>query len=295
MGVPDSKINGLGSDAECGAQRWTLDGAHNPGQVESGFGVVPPMGYQRPEHRNAEARIVTTAKPPRNLTPGTCQRLHREMLEACQASAARHGLVVEAPEIAGVDLRWGFDVAFRVAQFVEDKGFQGVPILFTWASAARTSRFVDDLNCVLVARYKVQDVVSVRERTGAEIVVLFAQSKGTFLAMEGLVDGAQTGRLDRRGTRIKQIILASPDIDLDLFRAQLGELPSAIREKMYLLLSKDDGALEAWRWIAGGVPRVGAADAQAFEKLGVAVIDLSEIDDSSSGSHTKFAGSPEVV
>jgi hypothetical protein len=56
-----------------------------------------------------------TAKPPRNLTPGLCQRLQREMLEACQEVAARHGLLVEAKDIAGVDLRWGFDAAFRVS------------------------------------------------------------------------------------------------------------------------------------------------------------------------------------
>ena len=138
-------------------------------------------------------------------------------------------------------------------------------------------------------------MVDVLERTGAESVELFAHSMGTFLAMEGLVDGAQTGRLDRRAASINHIVLASPDIDLDLFRTQLGELPPTIREKMYLLVSKDDGALQASRLIAGGVPRVGAANAEELEKLGGTVIDLSEIEDSSSGSHAKFAGSPEVV
>ena len=49
------------------------------------------------------------------------------------------------------------------------------------------------------------------------------------------------------------------------------------------------------RRLAGGVPRVGAANTEELEDLGVTVIDLSEIDDSSSGSHSKFAGSPEVV
>jgi hypothetical protein len=37
------------------------------------------------------------------------------MLKACQGVAARHGLVAEAKEIAGVDLRWGFDLTFRVS------------------------------------------------------------------------------------------------------------------------------------------------------------------------------------
>ncbi|MDG1377936.1 MAG: hypothetical protein P8P56_13205, partial [Yoonia sp.] len=51
----------------------------------------------------------------RNLTPVLCQRLQREMLKACQDVAARHGLVVEAQNITSVDLRWGFDAAFRVS------------------------------------------------------------------------------------------------------------------------------------------------------------------------------------
>jgi esterase/lipase superfamily enzyme len=64
---------------------------------------------------------------------------------------------------------------------------------------------------------------------------------------------------------------------------------------MYILVSRDDRALRVSRLIAGGVPRVGAADAAELEPFGLTVIDLSEIGDSSSGSHSKFAGSPEVV
>lgn len=58
---------------------------------------------------------MPTTKPPRNLTQPLCQRLQREMLKACQDVAARHGLVVEAQDITGVDLRWGFDATFRVS------------------------------------------------------------------------------------------------------------------------------------------------------------------------------------
>ena len=90
-------------------------------------------------------------------------------------------------------------------------------------------------------------------------------------------------------------MLASPDIDIDLFRTQLAQLPRPIIEKIYLLVSADDAALRFSRRIAGGIPRVGAADTAGLENLGVTVIDLSQIADSSSGSHSKFAGSPEVV
>lgn len=37
------------------------------------------------------------------------------MTTPCQDVAARHGLVVEAQDITGEDLLWGFDAAFRVS------------------------------------------------------------------------------------------------------------------------------------------------------------------------------------
>ncbi len=186
------------------------------------------------------------------------------------------------------------DAILRLAQFVHDTGFPGVPVLFTWASAARAPRYVYDLNSALVARTKLKQAAAILAATKATSVDIFAHSMGTFLAMEGFVEAAQTGRLDPRG-RIATVILASPDIDIDLFRSQLAQLPDRFRRKMFLLVSQDDGALRVSRLIAGGVPRVGAADADEIEQLGVTVIDLSEIDDSSAGSHAKFAGSPEVV
>ena len=186
------------------------------------------------------------------------------------------------------------DAILRLTQFVEDTGFPGVPVLFTWASAARAPRYVYDLNSALVARVKLKEMADILVRTRAESVDIFAHSMGTFLAMEGLVEAQQTGRLDRGG-RIATIMLASPDIDIDLFRTQIELLPPPILDKMYILVSRDDRVLRVSRLIAGGIPRVGAADAAELEQLGMTVIDLSEIDDSSSGSHSKFAGSPEVV
>ena len=65
--------------------------------------------------QSSESSTMPNPKPPRNLTPALCQRVQVEMLKACQDVAARHGLVVEAREIAAVDLRWGFDMALRVS------------------------------------------------------------------------------------------------------------------------------------------------------------------------------------
>jgi len=186
------------------------------------------------------------------------------------------------------------DAILRLTQFVEDTGYEGVPVLMTWASAANAVRYVYDLNSALIARGKLKEISDILVRTKAESADVFAHSMGTFLAMEGLVDAQKAGTLGKR-RNINNIILASPDIDIDLFRTQIEQLSPEIRSKIYLLVSQDDRALLASRRIAGGVPRVGATQAAKLEGLGVTVIDLSQIHDSSSGSHSKFAGSPEVV
>jgi esterase/lipase superfamily enzyme len=186
------------------------------------------------------------------------------------------------------------DAILRFAQFVQDSGFEGVPVLFTWASAASLPRYVYDLNSALVARVQIKQMARLMSQTKAEGIDVCAHSMGTFLTMEGFVDSQLAGTLDSSG-KIDSVILASPDIDIDLFRTQIAILPPAFRSKIHLLVSQDDAALRVSRGIAGGVPRVGAADTVELENLGVTVIDLSQVSDSSAGSHSKFAGSPEVV
>lgn len=185
------------------------------------------------------------------------------------------------------------DAVLRLAQFVHDSGFKGVPVLFDWASAANVTRYVYDMNSALIARPQVIEIAQILDRTRAEGYDVFAHSMGGLLVMESMVDQVQRGKLNATG-RLRNIILASPDIDMDLFRTQIVEL-GPITDRLFVLMSEDDKALSFSRRVAGGVPRVGASNAQELADLGVVAIDLSEVDDSSSGSHSKFAGSPEVV
>ncbi len=181
----------------------------------------------------------------------------------------------------------------RLGQFVEDTGFTGVPVLFSWASAARTPLYVYDLNSALTARPLLMQTARTLGRTNARGFDVFAHSMGTFLTMEGFVQGAQSGRAANL-SRLENVMLAAPDIDIDLFKTQIAQI-NFDKSKIFILVSKDDSALNFSRRISGGVERVGASDAQELAELGVTVVDLSEIDDSTSGSHSKFAGSPEVV
>jgi esterase/lipase superfamily enzyme len=185
------------------------------------------------------------------------------------------------------------DALLRLGQFIEDTDYQGVPVLFTWASAGQLTKYVYDINSALTARPQFGHLAEVLARTRATGFDVFAHSMGAFLTMEGILALELQGNFNKSG-RLQSVVLASPDIDIDLFTTQLAQMKTD-RSRIFVLVSGDDGALRISRLLSGGVDRLGAADADRVGRLGVNVVDLSLIDDSASGTHNKFAGSPEVV
>lgn len=192
----------------------------------------------------------------------------------------------------------GYNVNFsaavlRIAQFVNDTGYQGVPVLFSWASRGRTLDYVYDLNSALQARNQLENLGLILSRTNAQHFDVVAHSMGNLLTIEAMRD-LHNRSGGRRDHRLRRVILASPDIDIDVFRTQLQSFDGT-QNLFFVLISQDDKALRLSRRIAGGVSRVGAADPKTLAELGVNVIDLSEVEDESSVNHSKFADSPEIV
>ncbi len=185
------------------------------------------------------------------------------------------------------------DAILRLAQFVEDTEYDGVPVLMSWASAAETLKYVYDINSALAARSDFLRAGEIVSRAKAQQFDILAFSMGAFLTMEAISQAEIAGEFNPR-KRIRNIVLAAPDIDLAVFENQLSKI-SHDNQKIFVLVSSDDGILNFSKFISGGVDRVGAADAAELAKSGVTVIDLSRVKDSRSTSHSKFASSPEVV
>ncbi len=183
--------------------------------------------------------------------------------------------------------------ALRIAQFVEDTGYAGVPVLFSWASRGKVFDYVYDLNSALHARDDLIRTGSLLARSGAEGFDIVAHSMGNLLTVEAMRQAKLQGRFDTGG-RLRNIILASPDIDIDVFKKQIAPFAREDR-RFFVLISEDDKALRLSRRIAGGVDRVGDESAEELAELGVTVIDLSQVKDKGSLNHSKFADSPEVV
>jgi esterase/lipase superfamily enzyme len=109
---------------------------------------------------------------------------------------------------------------------------------------------------------------------GVRRLHVVAHSMGTLLAVETLRQMfARHG--DVIASRLGAVVLASADIDLDLFASSLQRLRSIV-PKITVISSTSDKALEVSRRLAGGVSRAGGATREELEALGVRVVDATD-------------------
>ncbi|MBB4041458.1 esterase/lipase superfamily enzyme [Microvirga flocculans] len=153
--------------------------------------------------------------------------------------------------------------------------FPGVTGLFTWPSAASTFSYVADRESAMWSRDALEDLLTAIARTpsGGRIHIV-AHSMGTLLTLETLRMLRASGG-ESAMERIGAVVLAAPDIDIDLFARGLERLgPDA--KKITVISSTNDRALAVSSRLAGGIVRAGAADRERLESLGVRVADASE-------------------
>jgi esterase/lipase superfamily enzyme len=199
----------------------------------------------------------------------------------------------------------GFNVPFdsavyHFAQLVHDAAPKAAPVLFTWPSKGSVTAYVYDRESANYSRDALEDLLRLAARSpGVHEVTLFAHSMGTWLAMEALRQYAiREGRVD---PKIDNVVLAAPDLDVDVFLRQFAALGPA-RPHFTFLISRDDHALQVSRMLAGGVTRVGAIDvaqepyrSKLEQTPDITVLDMTKLKTGDRVNHSKFAASPQVV
>jgi esterase/lipase superfamily enzyme len=165
--------------------------------------------------------------------------------------------------------------ATSYAKLVAGINFTGAPVLFTWPSRGALLDYVADRESAMWSRDALEETLTslaTNPRVGR--IHLLAHSMGGILALESLRSIAdRSGGL--LGSRFGAIVLANPDVDVDLFKRQMKRL-APLAPRMTVIVSAKDRALNISSKIAGGLPRVGSADRGAIEETGVKVVDATD-------------------
>ncbi|WP_246739506.1 alpha/beta fold hydrolase [Martelella sp. HB161492] len=192
----------------------------------------------------------------------------------------------------------GFNVSFqeglfRLAQVSTDSDISGVPVFFSWPSQARLLDYATDKDSATFSRDGLTDVVD--QLTGLSAVrsvMLFGHSMGGWLSMEALRQMALEG--NHKGLKKLNVILASPDIDEDVFATQLDVI-GPLDPPLLVLVSGDDHALQASRFIQGNRQRTGQLDiydpevVEKAKKENVLLLDISSIQSRDPLNHSRYA------
>ncbi|WP_353646094.1 alpha/beta hydrolase [Mesorhizobium sp. WSM2239] len=191
------------------------------------------------------------------------------------------------------------DSVYRFAQIVHDSGTRSVPVLVTWPSRGSLLAYGYDRESTNYTRNALESLFQYLARdAGVKEVSVLAHSMGNWLALESLRQMAiRNGRFP---PKFKNVMLAAPDVDVDVFRSQIADM-GAPRPQFTLFVSRDDRALAVSRRVWGDVTRLGSIDPEQepyrteLAANNISVIDLTKIKAGDDLHHSKFAESPEIV
>ncbi len=181
---------------------------------------------------------------------------------------------------------------YRFAQLHHDLDLPGVPVHYSWPSKASPLGYAYDRDSALFARDGLERLLNQIAEAGADRILLVAHSLGSHLTMETLRQLAIRGDGSVM-RRIGAVILMSPDIDVDVFRAQamaVGKLP----QPFVVFTSDRDRALALSATIAREDSRLG--NLKDVSKLAGLDVTLLEVGAFSTGDgHFTAANSPLLI
>jgi esterase/lipase superfamily enzyme len=143
------------------------------------------------------------------------------------------------------------DSVYRFAQIVEDSGVHSAPVLVTWPSRGSLLAYGYDRESTNYTRNALETLFQyLAKDPEVKEVSILAHSMGNWLALESLRQMAiRNGWLP---AKFKNVMLAAPDVDVDVFRQQIGDMGKQ-RPQFTLFVSRDDRALAFSRRVWGDV------------------------------------------
>ena len=193
----------------------------------------------------------------------------------------------------------GFNVTFedalrRTAQMAFDLGFDGAPILYSWPSRGSPLPlgYTADSQTVEWSRQILREFISeLLVKSSAQNIYLIAHSMGNRPLVTALL--SLFNEQPSLRNRIKEIVLAAPDIDANIFKRDIAPGLVKAGRPVTLYASSVDMAMRLSQIVSAG-PRAGDSGDGLVVIDGVETIDASKVDVGFLG-HSYFADTREVM
>jgi len=238
--------------------------------------------------------------PGEGLDADSAERIAIAQRDRIDASAFRsklRALVGQSGEVVvfvhGYNTKY-HEAVFRLGQIALDSQFYGAAVLFSWPSEGVTPGYLHDKESATFSRDRLEEVVRLVAATpGVRKIHLIAHSMGCWLTAEMLRQAKIRGDMEFGG-KLGNVLLASPDIDVEVFRSQLDVIGKR-NPPIVVTTSSEDKALAVSSLLAGDNPRVGNLLLEnpelkaEIERKGLIVVDTSNVQSPDPLNHTLFS------
>lgn len=275
--APDARFGGDRGTLSFGVAHVTIPKTHRVGMLES-----PSI-----------LRMEFRADPTKHLILAEVKSLSHEAWRAEIAKRAttlgNAGILVF---IHGYNVTFA-DAARRSGQLAHDLGFAGPTVLFSWPSRGSLTDYTVDEQA---AEWSIPDMKEALSSLatiapGAPVYVI-AHSMGNRVLTRGFKALVQED--PKKLQAFRQIVLAAPDIDADVFRRELGPAMLGKGPRVTLYASSNDKALIASRKVHGGYKRLGESGDGIVVMRDLDTVDASNVSTEFLG-HSYFGDSSTVM
>ena len=164
------------------------------------------------------------------------------------------------------------ETAMRTAQLAYDLNFPGMPFFFSWPSAAQITGYLRDLETAQLSEDAFDRVLDDLSQLPVSELYIIAHSMGSRLVSQVLKSRVDRGRPT---ARLRELLLAAPDINAELFRTVIAPRLQALQgTQTTVYASSSDLALRASKAVHG-YRRVGETADGIFVYPGLETIDAS--------------------
>jgi len=185
----------------------------------------------------------------------------------------------------------------RAAQMKYDLNFPGLAIIYSWPSVGSESAYGLDADSIEWSTDNLRQFLrDIAERSGAEEIFLIGHSMGT-RGLAAAVAGLTSNAPREISARYRQLILAAPDIDRDIFKDRIFPAIKAAGMNVTLYASDRDKALDLSKIGRGpgrAFPRLGTTSPSPFVAEGISTIDAGPVDTSFWG-HRYYAENRSII
>lgn len=188
------------------------------------------------------------------------------------------------------------EAAFRAAQMKYDIKVPGLLVMYSWPSRGKALAYAYDTDSILFARDGMEQLLRQITDVGANRVLVVAHSMGSAVTMETLrqMDVKSPGWAARS---LSAVVLISPDLDVDVFRAQMTKM-SKVPDAFVIFVSRRDGILNVSSRIRGtkSENRLGSIDdIERVKDLPIEIIDTTAFAKDAASRHFVTATSPALI